>query len=228
MTEVAKDNQKGFTLVELLLAMSVFSFVLIMASATFIQINRLYVKSNIVAQTQAQTRAVMEDVVRTIRLADSRVVVHKASPNNRSYCIGNTTYTYSLDGAFGDGSVSFVKAERSTGSYEFSQAGELYSAAIKCGNEALGVFGAASFGSGNVTQLLDDGFVVREFDIYPLVDENDFPIAYQVSITISHGDDDSFEEGAPDGASTTCSGDAASSTFCAVSRLQTTVYRRIR
>lgn len=242
-------NKKGFTLIELLLAMTIFSFVLILTTSTFVQINRLYLKSNIVAQTQNQARNLMEDVVRTIKLSDNEVIVHKASDKNRAYCIGRTIYAYSLNDPLSieglQGEVSVAKAPRASLSYQYAETEKRHSAAFRCGGEAVNgldtdpsspgleyqsVFFRSLAGDSSVHSLLDEGFVIREFEIFPIFrpGENE-AFAYQIAITVSHGEDELFVDETAAGAATICSGrGGTASSFCAVTRLETTVFRRIK
>lgn len=78
----------GFTLVELLLAMAFFSFILTFVVAGFVQINRAYTKGITVRRVQEGARAVMEDLTRAMRTAGS-VTNSSATPPYR-ICFGNT------------------------------------------------------------------------------------------------------------------------------------------
>ena len=64
-------SQRGFTIVELLMAMALFSFVLILASVAFVQINRMFHKSNTVAEVQQTARTIIDDVSRAVRVSAS-------------------------------------------------------------------------------------------------------------------------------------------------------------
>lgn len=91
-------NQKGFTIVELLLASTIFSMVMMVALSGFINIGRTFYKGINVTQTQQTARAVLESASRDI--STSSVVSSTktvASGDNRKYvCIGNTRYTFIL------------------------------------------------------------------------------------------------------------------------------------
>lgn len=60
-------NKKGFTIVELLLSSSFFSFVMLFVIFGFIQINRAYIRGNTVKLVQNSGRVVLESIVRDMR-----------------------------------------------------------------------------------------------------------------------------------------------------------------
>lgn len=63
-------NQAGFTLIELLIATTFFSFILIMISAGFIQINRMYQSAVITKNAQHNSRAIFEQLSRDAKDGD--------------------------------------------------------------------------------------------------------------------------------------------------------------
>lgn len=75
------NSQSGFTIIELLLALAFFSFILLFATAGFIQINRSYSKGLTVKQIHETGRNVIEDIARSIRLSDD--IRFDPSPNQR-------------------------------------------------------------------------------------------------------------------------------------------------
>lgn len=64
-----KTDKAGFTLVELLLAMAFFSFILLFVTTGFIMVNRAYNKGLTVKLVQDEGRRVIEDISRSIRVA---------------------------------------------------------------------------------------------------------------------------------------------------------------
>lgn len=63
-------DQSGFTAVELLIAMAVFSFVLTLSTLGFIQINQMYQQAIAVQKVQDATRYMQADMTRTLRESD--------------------------------------------------------------------------------------------------------------------------------------------------------------
>lgn len=71
-----KANEKGFTLIELMLAMTFFSFILLFVTTGFIIVNRAYNKGLTVKLVQDEGRGLIEELTREIRTAgDSGVNV---------------------------------------------------------------------------------------------------------------------------------------------------------
>lgn len=99
-------NQKGFTLVELLFSTVFFSFILIVAMAGFIQINRAYQKGQTVKRVQEDTRNTLDHIVDSFSTAQEDVPVIFCSkdvgptcagnPDINRLCIGNTRYAWNI------------------------------------------------------------------------------------------------------------------------------------
>ncbi len=97
-------RQQGFTIIELMMATTVFAVILLIISFGIAAIGRLYFKSNISTRIQESNRSVVEDISRTIQFGNSSVLSmpdptlitdNPADPH--SVCIGDTRYTYILD-----------------------------------------------------------------------------------------------------------------------------------
>lgn len=63
-------NSSGFTILELLLAMTFFSFVLMFMTAGFVFVSRQYTRGIIVREVQDADRFAIEDMARNLRLSD--------------------------------------------------------------------------------------------------------------------------------------------------------------
>lgn len=89
-----QDLGAGFTLVELLVAMAFFSFMLLIISVGVIQVARIYQSGVAARRTQSAARAVVEDVTREVRDARRLAVV----TNDRLCLEGETTVDYQRTG----------------------------------------------------------------------------------------------------------------------------------
>lgn len=69
------QKQSGFTMIELLLAMAIFSMALVIVSAGFINIVRLYQSGLASRSTQQNARLLLEEVSRTVRDSGSATPV---------------------------------------------------------------------------------------------------------------------------------------------------------
>lgn len=97
MTEA--KNSLGYTLVELILAVALFSFVLVIVTAGIINVFRLYQQGAVSRSVQQSTRFAMDDMVRTGRLAtnveniaNSTVCFTFPSKKVRFYMLNNGLY----------------------------------------------------------------------------------------------------------------------------------------
>lgn len=99
-----KHSQRGFTLVELLLSMAVFSFVLGICLAVFIQVNRLYYRGISITRTQTAARDIITELTNGIRqspvtlpstaLADVQIGTNLYRQGY--FCVGDQVYYYKL------------------------------------------------------------------------------------------------------------------------------------
>jgi prepilin-type N-terminal cleavage/methylation domain-containing protein len=104
-----KDKrQKGFTIIELLVATLVFSIVLIVVLSAFVQTSRLFYKGVNMDNTQESTRTITQDIADDIKFSQSAptsFLIEYSSPTSPSYssvthsgrfCIGLHRYSYQL------------------------------------------------------------------------------------------------------------------------------------
>lgn len=90
------NGQKGFTIIELMIATSVFGFILLVASVAVISIGRIYHKALISTQTQEVTRRVSDDVSSSIQFSGTGFQSGDDG-NLKSFCFGQDRYTYKLN-----------------------------------------------------------------------------------------------------------------------------------
>lgn len=86
-------RQSGFTLIELMLAMTFLSFILVFMALTLVQMLRTYDKGLTVKQINQAGRTITEDISKSIRGEQPGQVVLTAVPNGR-LCIGNIMYVW--------------------------------------------------------------------------------------------------------------------------------------
>lgn len=89
---IKEANQKGFTLVELLLATALFSFILLFVTAGFVQVNRAYNKGITVKRMHETARYIADQFSRTIINASSstNLVITSSPPDVANIlCIPN-------------------------------------------------------------------------------------------------------------------------------------------
>ncbi len=227
-----KSSQRGFTLVELLIASSVFSFILLGASAALVQIGRMYYKGVISSQTQGTARTVIDDISRTIQFSgkDLNIVAIEPtqtddSPRIGVFCIGNDRYTYALNAQVNDEVTGY---EPSTSRSPHALFKDRISGPNSCSSQEdgsepthLDITDPNTTANSDGRELLSEHMRVTNFSITPDGDD-----VFNVSITIIYGDNDLL---VPDSENPSgCSGNVVGGQWCAVSTLSTTVTKRIQ
>ena len=103
-----KTNQKGFTIIELLIATAVFSTVLLIITYGIIQISRIYTNGFIQTQTQNDVVSITNKITQDIEFSSSSGVIAEqsaqvtknGSPTTYYYfCTTNTEYFYAALGS---------------------------------------------------------------------------------------------------------------------------------
>jgi prepilin-type N-terminal cleavage/methylation domain-containing protein len=212
-----KNKNKGFTIVELMIATAVFSTVLLLATTGVINIGRLYYKGITTARTQETARSITDEVSRSIQLTDGEMKSGSDS-EYQSICIGKDRYTYIIDRKVKEGVGQGLWVDEITEGdpcepYNFSNP----AADGNDGKELL---------STNM-RLLD--FVVE--------DDNDDRTKVDVGASVAYGDSDLLTHCPPNDSENPgpCPGDPTTAecrsitfgaTFCAISSLETFVKRR--
>ncbi|HEX3082445.1 MAG TPA: prepilin-type N-terminal cleavage/methylation domain-containing protein [Candidatus Saccharimonadia bacterium] len=84
-----KGNEQGFTLVELLVAMAVFSFMLVIVVVGFINIVHLHNQAIASNMAQDNARTAIDEIVRAVR--DSQGEITATAGPNGTLCVGSPT-----------------------------------------------------------------------------------------------------------------------------------------
>lgn len=87
----SKANQKGFTIIELIIATTVFSVVLLLCTFGLMQIGNVYYRGITSTRTQNVTRNIIDMVSQDIELSDNGIIA--TNPSVPSYfCAGHHRY----------------------------------------------------------------------------------------------------------------------------------------
>src|SRR5689334_11132650 len=86
-------RQKGFTIIELMIATAILSTILLLVTVLMINIGNLYYKGINQARVQDNVRSISDEVAQHLQLGDS---FSQASGDNseQAYCVGTVRYTY--------------------------------------------------------------------------------------------------------------------------------------
>ena len=91
-------SSRGFTLVELMLALAFIAFVLMFAMTAIIDVMRTYNKGLVVKEINQTARTTMEDIAQQIRMASASTVNTSATAAGR-LCLGGVSYVWNRTNA---------------------------------------------------------------------------------------------------------------------------------
>jgi prepilin-type N-terminal cleavage/methylation domain-containing protein len=244
-----KNNQKGFTIIEFLIAMVVFSVVLIIITTAVLAFTRQYYKGVISSSTQNTARSIIDDVVRSIQFSPGAVtvlqktsaadIITPASPA-KGYCLGGSKrYSFSADWQVEDSpAANFLQAKHGMISDDYAGCN-----ASTLALDAKNISDLATVPGPlvNPRELLGQHMRLVKFDIKPLTSDT-----YTVSVGVAYGDDDLLcSPTLPAASAGGCLSNAQVTAatwsnvddlhckssigdqFCAVSQLTTTVQKRV-
>jgi prepilin-type N-terminal cleavage/methylation domain-containing protein len=201
-------NQKGFTIVELMIASTILTTILVAASFVLVQIGRLYYKGVITSRTQDTARNLVESISRPSQLEGSNI-----SPpvtNNLSgwtvRCVGNQRFSYILNAVAVDGNPVALK--------------DTVASLDECGQPAIA-------GGAGVESLLANNMRISELDII----ENASTGMREISVVVLYGENDDFIpadiNATPSRPLPTCKQQESSAQWCAVAAYSTRVFPRV-
>lgn len=203
MKYISKKN--GFTIIELLIATTVFSFILLVTSAAIIAIGRAYYKSLTSSRVQETARSVMDDVSRSLQFSSNPPLTNENFENSltRARCFGSDRYTYVLDQRVGGGAHGLYRDKKTESVCEPNTA----------------------FTGGQ--ELLGESMRLLQFDV-----SGTDP--FQVEIRVAYGDNDLLNHYNDDGTARTSNDfqgvnckPITGRQFCAVAGLETSIKGRV-
>lgn len=212
-------GQKGFTIVELLIASAVFSVILLICTVGIIQIGRTYHKGIISGQTQEAARSIMEEITRTIQFNGGAIglITNPGStdPADPSYlCIGSKRF------AFVNNRQLVI-----SGTPETDQSRHVLVVDNRsCGGEAQRLDNSDGSLLSGSKELMPANMRLTKLEVSPLGNE-----LYKVTIRVISGHRDVLVDAdtstvGPD----QCVASTAGGQFCAISELTTTVQKRVK
>lgn len=192
-------NKEGFTLVELMLAMSLFITVMIVATVGFVGINRTFSKGLVRKNLSEGLQRSVEDITRSVRVYGSDFSKSTVENTNvATYCV--------------EGSLCYVWEEYD--SNNDNRKGGLY--------RVNGEFDPNTYRDGE--ELLDERFVVDKLVIDPIPNESGL---VRISGVIRTNESDAYNIDKNDLTNTICKGSAqeGASQNCALEKFNTVVRR---
>ena len=210
-----RSETTGFTIVELIIATSVFSVILLMCASALIQVGRIYQKGVIGVQTQEVTRSVIASLAEAIQFSGDDIRTIPSNNGSNGFCVDSKQYSYRLDRKLVDTAPNTDQTRHalvvdSVSGCGATTAQNLANVNVN-GNELL---------SPNMRLLQVLICIPGPVDATCPNRPPDGSNLYQVSVTVAYGDGDLLSAGK-------CNSIAIGGSFCAVSSLSTTVQKRI-
>jgi type II secretory pathway pseudopilin PulG len=240
-------NLGGFTIVELLIATTIFSLVLLVTLASFLNVGKNFFKGVTSNQSQDTSKAVLDDLAAAIRTAPNVSPLQTAAVSGlgaayKYICIGNTRYTYGVDSrgnpimydANNTRNLNPSNANANFGLIRDKLPGSSACAA-PCYPADFVNCGANSAQFNNPRELLSDQMRVGYLGIGQ---SNSTQGAYEtynlyvLNLVLAYGGDTTamnFDLGNPDiNSKVTCKGSLTAQQFCSVTVLSTSVFRGLQ
>lgn len=207
MKHIRKSDQ-GFTIVELMIATTVFSIVLLLVATGMLEVGRLFYKGTTNANTQEIARIVLEDVSQAIQFSGETITLPSASRPNR-FCVGSRRYTFNRGVMYNGTNHIFTVDRYPTTCNDSTPANNLSSPAA---------------GS---RELMGRNMRLANIDVRCVNGPPTCPGGiYTITVRVVYGQDDLLDDA--NGTNARCRQDIRAGTqFCSVSELVTTVTRRV-
>lgn len=216
---LAKSAASGFTIIELLIATTVFAVMLLLAQSIFVQIGHLFYRGVSITNTQETANHVFQDITGNFQNAET---VNSGSTSYTYYCIGNARYTYQLDKPVDTSAATDHSAGGNYGILKDILPGAGNACAPPCDPSGSCPNGSVPFK--NPVELLGDKMRVGQFSISQSTTTSNL---YNVSIIIAYGDNDSVTYRTTGDPSTIACASDRQNNFCAVSSINTSVFKGI-
>lgn len=215
-----KNNQRGFTIVELLIATAVLSTLLVVVSIMMANIGKLYNKGINQAKMQDNVRSVVDEISDRLQLSNTDVGT-ASDGATKAYCIGTTRYTYVLGQQLTDDPASFYKHVLWRDTVPTGACGKVDGTATANLNNPDPSSGR---GGNNGSELITTKSRLSKFSISPTISP------YGVTMRLVYGDDDQLDNLAvvgsnPNDPDAICISQSGSQ-FCATAALSVTVVQR--
>lgn len=225
-------NQRGFTLVELMISISVLATILLLVAVGIMQITKTYYKGITQANTQQKARQIMDTVTQSVQFGNFIAVPAVDNSiggfDTRSYCIDQQRFTFIKTAVQKREAIpSSVSTTPPTARHGLWQ--DVTTAGVCSDNPADMSLPLPSVGG---RELLGDkmritNFAIEQKSSAPLICEGDL---YCVSVTVMYGDEDLIDKSAGSIDKWRCQPTAGvfSASFCAKAELTSVVGKRLK
>jgi prepilin-type N-terminal cleavage/methylation domain-containing protein len=231
------NSNKGFTIVELLIALSVLSTILVMSTTVMIQIGNIYTKGVNSSNLQNTTRSINSDLASTLQFSPSApapCVVDKVSCTSgtlsysdavgpvaiHAFCIAKTRYSFVLNRELGDDSATKVHTAHVLWKDTMTSTANCNPVDLRQSNPTSS---DKSSVAGSGYELVPIHMRLTKFRVAESAPSSG---VYNVSVWLVYGDSDLMKK-IDDNGHTNCVGDTGTA-FCATAFIDSTVIRRLQ
>lgn len=210
---ITRNKQVGFTIIELMIATTVFTTILMVVMGAITQIGRMYYKGITTSKTQESVRQIVDRISQEVQYSgvNDDPTQHQINGSSHIRCVGKTRYFYVVNQQNVSGNYGIWSDSSAAGSNLCSDSG-----AFNASGNPTTLPGAI-----NPRDLLPENMRVLKFEI-----TNPAPKLYTVTLRVAYGDTDLLDtSNGVDVA--TCTGSSIGTQFCAVSELSATVGKRL-
>ncbi len=200
----------GFTVIELLVATSVFSLVLLVSLVGFLQIGQIFYKGVAVTQTSQDARALMDAIKADITYSsaqDGMAISAGPSGAYKYFCTGANRYTFKQG------------AKVDTSNHNFATKFGLVKDTLPTADGCAPPTGRGSVPFSNPTELLGNRMRLSNITVAKLPSPNDR--LYNLTIKVVYGDNEVLNNATS--TNPTCQSNTSSSRYCYVYELNTIV-----
>lgn len=216
------DKSKGFTIIELMVATTVFSVLLLVVTFGILQISRVYYRGITEANTQDTARRVSDIISQSIQFSGGEIITTVGNPDpgvSYQFCLGNEQFSYTTGYQVSDNPNSSL-FQTHHALVQRTLAG------CSSGSTPQNVRQESITGR----ELLDPRMRLAKLNVI-----QQSPGLYRVEVRVVYGDDDLLyspsDPGNAAGATrpdATCRASAEGTQFCAASELSTIVRKRVQ
>ncbi len=217
-----QTSSQGFTIIELMIATSVFSVILLIATFGVLQITRTYYKGVTAAKTQQTTRAIIDQVSQAIQFSGSDPITITSNGSSRGFCINGKRYSYELNQQVIDNSPDLTKNQNYHALIVDDQAGcTAATQALSVDSPPNCALSPAPAGC-PFDELMSPNMRLANINTQLVAGTTNL---WRVTVTVAFGDSDLLNLSVP--TNPICKSGAGGQ-FCAVSSLSTTVQNRLK
>ncbi len=211
-------SQRGFTVIELLIATAIFSIVLLMVTFAVMQITRVYYKGITETNTQNTARSIVDNISQAIQFGGTgNIQASSGTTPGQSYafCIGNQLFSYTL---------GYQVVDTKTSGNKQAYHALVVTSAAGCGGPVSPVANLVTTQTiANSRELVGQNMRLSKLSVQPVAGTTNL---WNIDVKVVYGDDDLLTNTtAPD---TACKDAVRGTQFCALSEFNTTIEKRVQ